>query len=63
MREVDGEEEEKKLMKNRFEDRVNSVDKMARMIVKKMQSSASAMKLHCGCNHCGERDKVMSEGT
>ena len=38
MREADKEEEEKILMKNRFEDRVNLVDKMARMIVKKIQS-------------------------
>ena len=45
-----------------FKDRENLLDKMSRMNTKKMQSSASAMKYYYGCNHYGERDKLINAG-
>ena len=51
------------MIKNKFKDRSNLVDKMSRMNVKKIQLSASAMKYYYGCNHYGERDNAMNTGS
>ena len=38
------------------------VDKDARVNIKKIQMSASAMKFYCGCNHFGEIDNIIKNG-
>ena len=57
IREVDAEEEECNYINSKFKDRAKLVDKMARMNIKKIQLSASAMKCYYGHNRYGERDK------
>ena len=47
----------------KLNERAKLVDKKARLRTKKLQTTASAMKCYCGCNHHGERDKSTNDGT
>ena len=57
------EEEESDYVISKFKDRANLVEKMERINIKKIPSSESEMKWYYGCNHYGERDKLINVGT
>ena len=63
IREADSDEEKSDCIMNTFKDKVKSVDKMAKVSIKKTQLTASAMKCYCSCNHYGGREKIINEGT
>ena len=49
-------------MQKKFKDRVNLVDKMARMSVKKIKLSESAINCYYWCNHDSDIDKATNVG-
>ena len=49
-------------MNNDFKDKAHLIDKNVRMNIKKIQLSASTMKFYYGCNHYGERKKIINPG-
>ena len=60
IREADVEEEGDENMKQKFKERSDFVDKDARVSIKKIQMIASTIKCYYGCNHFGERDKIIN---
>ena len=62
IRKVDAEEEEDEKIKQKVKERADLFDKNARVSIKKIQMTASAMKFYCGCNNFKERGNKSNNG-
>ena len=43
--------------------RAELVDKEGIFNIRKIQMTTLEMKFYCGCNHCGERDRKVNNGS